>query len=319
MTAEHVERWIRQFDISAHVPLLRALGGVLQKTYFARKEITSFLENLIKSPKLTGANPCDFWRQVDFLRIQAHGHSQEELLAVFDPLLNAACGRTTEGSSTGGSTFIYLDDVLFSGNRIGSDVCSWLERAAPESSTLHIIVIAAHSFGVYKMEQRVKEHAGRLGKRVNLTVWLALSLENRKYKKNVSEVLWPSALDDDPILVTYATEQQFPFEPRMVIPHANKVFESEEDRQVLERQLLMAGMRIRSFSHAPSIALRPLGYGPFGLGFGSTVVTFRNCPNNTPLALWWGDPNAGAGHPLSRWYPLFPRKTYSEGGDDVEF
>lgn len=34
------------------------------------------------------------------------------------------------------------------------------------------------------------------------------------------------------------------------------------------------------------------------LGFGSMLVTFRNCPNNSPLALWAGDP----------WYPLFPRK-----------
>jgi hypothetical protein len=35
------------------------------------------------------------------------------------------------------------------------------------------------------------------------------------------------------------------------------------------------------------------------LGFGSTLVTFRNCPNNCPLAFW-------AGYP---WYPLFQRKT----------
>jgi hypothetical protein len=44
---------------------------------------------------------------------------------------------------------------------------------------------------------------------------------------------------------------------------------------------------------------RPLGLVPLQtLGFGSTIVTFRNCPNNCPLVLW-------AGHP---WYPLFPRK-----------
>jgi hypothetical protein len=38
------------------------------------------------------------------------------------------------------------------------------------------------------------------------------------------------------------------------------------------------------------------------LGFGSLIVTFRNCPNNTPLALWAGDP----------WYPLFPRITNTD-------
>jgi hypothetical protein len=38
------------------------------------------------------------------------------------------------------------------------------------------------------------------------------------------------------------------------------------------------------------------------LGFGSLIVTFRNCPNNAPLALWAGDP----------WHPLFPRTTNSD-------
>ena len=45
---------------------------------------------------------------------------------------------------------------------------------------------------------------------------------------------------------------------------------------------------------------RPLGFSLLKtLGFGATVVTHRNCPNNCPLALWAGDP----------WYPLFRRKT----------
>jgi hypothetical protein len=37
------------------------------------------------------------------------------------------------------------------------------------------------------------------------------------------------------------------------------------------------------------------------LGFGSLIVTFRNCPNNAPLAFWVDSP----------WYPLFPRTTNS--------
>jgi hypothetical protein len=38
------------------------------------------------------------------------------------------------------------------------------------------------------------------------------------------------------------------------------------------------------------------------LGFGSLIVTYRNCPNNAPLALW-------VDHP---WYPLFPRTTNTD-------
>ena len=40
-------------------------------------------------------------------------------------------------------------------------------------------------------------------------------------------------------------------------------FSSEEGRQLLERELLLAGMHIRSLSQNPSPALRPLGLSPF--------------------------------------------------------
>lgn len=109
-----------------------------------------------------------------------------------------------------------------------------------------------------------------------------------------------------------AKEQKFPFEPRQPGGKLQyNVFSSEEGRQLLERELLLAGMRIRAFCKNPNRALRPLGFSSFALGFGSMIVTFRNCPNNCPLALWWGDPHAGLNHPFSKWYPLFPRKTYA--------
>jgi hypothetical protein len=92
------------------------------------------------------------------------------------------------------------------------------------------------------------------------------------------------------------------------------VFSSEQGRQALEQGFLKAGMKIRSFSADPSAALKPLGFGPFGVGFGSLFLSYRNCPNNAPLALWWGDPSKPRTHPFSKWLPLVPRKTY--GGDD---
>jgi hypothetical protein len=77
---------------------------------------------------------------------------------------------------------------------------------------------------------------------------------------------------------------------------------------VLEREFLIAGTQIRSQGNVSAVN-RPLGHGYYGLGFGSTLVTYRNCPNNCPLALWWGDPTATSG--ALKWYPLLPRKNYS--------
>jgi ATP-dependent DNA helicase RecQ len=38
------------------------------------------------------------------------------------------------------------------------------------------------------------------------------------------------------------------------------------------------------------------------------LVTYRNCPNNAPLVLWYGNPSLPRSHPLSKWWPLFPRR-----------
>jgi hypothetical protein len=78
---------------------------------------------------------------------------------------------------------------------------------------------------------------------------------------------------------------------------------------LLEQQFLLAGLKIRSFYRNPQAVLRPLGYHCLkDLGFGATVVTYRNCPNNCPLAWWWDTAAIPASRSRGRWYPLFPRK-----------
>jgi hypothetical protein len=108
---------------------------------------------------------------------------------------------------------------------------------------------------------------------------------------------------------------RFPLEPRAP-GGTGQFFSSETRRSVLEQAFLKAGLRIRSFSANPHAALRPLGFSPFGVGFGSLFLSFRNCPNNAPLALWWGDHTKPSWHPFSKWYPLVPRKTYGDDGAD---
>jgi hypothetical protein len=64
--------------------------------------------------------------------------------------------------------------------------------------------------------------------------------------------------------------------------------------------LLVAGVRIRDMCPNLKENHHPLGYSVLKtLGFGALVVTYRNCPNNCPLAFWADWP----------WEPLFPRKT----------
>ena len=312
-TSEHVDRWIRQFETDVQLPLLHEMHYVLARTYFSQSEVRRFFQSVAENQKLAGSKPRDFWHSVRLLDIQQEGNSQAEIRQLFSDSITRKYGITAGSGNASNNVFIYLDDVLFSGGRVGNDLSQWVIKQCPSSATVHIVVIVAHHFGEYKCHSRLAQVARDAGKDVNFQFWAAKRVENRLAYSDKSEVLWPADIPDDPALSDYmAQEKKFPFEPRASGGQLQwPIFSSEAGRQLLERELLLAGMHIRSLSREPSPALRPLGFGPFGLGFGSMIVTYRNCPNNAPLALWWGDPNAATNHPFSRWYPLVQRRTYS--------
>lgn len=318
---EYVDRWISQFDDDVQLPLLRELSHVLDNTYFSKKYISIFFTHQINNEKFIGdESPKSFWKKANFLDIQRNGKSQTEILELFGDALKDECDIDINTCGCSEGPFIYLDDALFSGGRIGNDLCPWVKDEAPEVATVHILVIACHRLGEWQCSKRLIETAQGVNKKIVFRFWAAIRFENRKAYRNRSEVLWPIDLSNNDTIAEYvAAEERFPFVPRAPggeLEHA--IFSSEEGRQLLEKELLLAGIRIRSFSQHPSTSLRPLGYSPFGLGFGSMIITFRNCPNNTPLALWWGNPNMGPGHPLGKWMPLFPRKVYEEKNVEID-
>lgn len=311
-TTDHVDRWVQQFDAEAQMPLLVEIDHVLDKTYISKEYVkNSFAYDIIEHP-LAKENPRAFWERVNFLNIQKNGHSQQEILALFADSLRDQCNLELEQCGTLDGPFFYIDDVLFSGSRVQTDLKSWMHGAVPSKAVVHILVIVAYSLGEWQCGERLKAAAMEADKEITFEFWAAFRFENRKYKKNISEVLWPAVIPVDPALAAYmAFEMRFPFEARTpggILEH--QVFSSEGGRQLIERELLLAGVRIRAKCQNPSPVIRPLGFSQFGLGFGSTIVTYRNCPNNAPLALWWGEPTATSG--AMHWYPLFPRKTYAQ-------
>jgi len=86
-------------------------------------------------------------------------------------------------------------------------------------------------------------------------------------------------------------------------PGAAGLFSSDAAKILLEQEFLKAGVHIRQICPNLSAVQRPLGHMTLEtLGFGSLIVTYRNCPNNAPLAFWVDAP----------WYPLFPRTTNTQ-------
>ncbi len=307
--AEHVGKWVSQFDVDYREPLLRELAHVWKQLYISKNIASSFLKKIIENGYLATGNQKSFWRGVNFLNIQQKGHSQADMLMLFDGQLKKKHGLSINACG-GSEVFLYLDDVLFTGNRITTDLKQWLTDDAPAAATVNVVLVAEHALGAWQVGNNLKDAAKAAGKQIKFPIWRVETLENRKAYKDKSDVLWPTTL--------VAGAEQFEVGSRAHVPRtpggSSQVFSSEAGRQVLEQSFLKAGLKIRSFSENPSSSLRPLGFGAFGVGFGSLVASFRNCPNNAPLAIWWGDPAAPPGHPFRKWRPLLPRKTYGHDG-----
>ena len=302
-TPDHVERWISQFPQNVQLPVLSEINHVLKKTYLSREKVVGFLQGLVCEEKLVGDDPCAFWRSVNFLDIQGGGNSQTEMLELFNEILKDKCGFDTT-QCRGGSVYIYLDDGIFTGNRVRHDLEEWIRDQAPEKAKLHIVTIALHSNGYYYAEEKIKETIDTAGKNICMMWWQAIELENRRDWREKADVLWPTVIPNNTPVRNYVAKMKY--KPVLRDPGnigTKSLFSTDEEKILLEQELLVAGMEIRQMCPNLGDTQRPLGHMTMeALGFGSLIVTFRNCPNNSPLALWVDDP----------WYPLFPRVTNSQ-------
>lgn len=300
-TSEHVEKWIGQFDEEVQVPMLAELDHVLSRTYISHAAAEEFLSNLATNEELTGKDPCSFWEAVEFLDIQGGGNSQREMIRMFSTVLEDRCGLAVAECGEDAEVFLYLDDAIFTGHRIKNDITSWIASSAPPRATLHAVTMALHRGGWYYASTEIDGAAAKAGKEIDVYWWRWLEIEDRRAYIDVSDVLRPTCIPDDELTQQYVSGMTHaPVLRRPGNVGENKFFSSEEGRHLLEQELLKAGAKIRSMCPYLNVYQRPLGNMVLEtLGCGSLLVTFRNCPNNCPLAFWAGDP----------WYPLFPRKT----------
>jgi hypothetical protein len=298
----HVQRWVNQFENKqVQLPILRELDHVLKQTYFSRAGTRKFLARLFQNKALVGDDACAFWKRVKFLDIQRSGASQKEMLALFSKVLEKECGFGTESCGATPRAFVYLDDAIFTGNRVRSDLEKWVADEAPAQAKVHIVTIALHSLGRYYADGKIKEAAKAAAKNIDLTWWSAIELEDRKAYTTTSDVLRPVAIPDDEEVKAYVARMRYQPHLRTAGNVGGKgIFSSDKGRRLLEEQFLVTGVQIRNMCPNLADTQRPLGRMKLEtLGFGSLIVTFRNCPNNTPLAFWVDSP----------WYPLFPRAT----------
>jgi hypothetical protein len=299
--AAHVDRWITQFPVAVRDPILTELLHVFGWTYFTRANGQTFIDSSITDASFAGPNPCQFWQGVKVLNLQTAGNSQRDMIALLADSLQRQCGLTLASCGATPHTYLYLDDALFSGGRIRSDLVRWVTEAAPANARLVVLVIGSHTLGEWYSGDKILEAAEAAGKKIDLIWRRVASFENRKSEIKNSDVLCPTAIPADPATQAYVAGLK---KAPVIRPIGGKspigIFSGEPGRHLLEQEFLVAGVRVRGMCPHLNDFMRPLGNMLFeSFGFGSTIVTYRNCPNNAPLVFWVGDP----------WYPLFPRKT----------
>ena len=82
------------------------------------------------------------------------------------------------GSAKG--TFIYLDDVIFSGNRVVMDCKKWIPEQAPKEFSLKLLLAASHSAAEYYIEKQVHAIAAAADKKLKkLEIWRLKCLNNK--------------------------------------------------------------------------------------------------------------------------------------------
>jgi len=308
---ENIDIWLNQFSTENREVILDEMINIANKLYLTENEVDTFLKDLVNNVKLTNNNPIIFWQNVSLLNIQQNGNSQNEMVQKFKQIIFDEIGINVAINDMTKNNFIYIDDILFTGNRLFQDIKNYFNNTT-NRCRIDIIYIGYYKQGQYYYSNQLKTNFTN----IDFHFWRLLELENNTNCQNQSCILWPTEdikgnLLVDTFLDNYKENDQMIYrdltQSKGFYCIEHNVFTNEINRQILEKEFTLAGLQIINKIGGFQSGWKPLGFSPFkNLGFGSLVISYRNCPNNAPLCLWWGDWN---NNPV--WYPLFQRKTYS--------
>ncbi len=302
---ERTRAWIEQFDASSRVELLESLTRTLSRTFIRRNDVEAYFEQsisnkafwsnayLVTPPGIQGESGKIF---TELVRKRVKQKFDIDLFEDYE-----LCWLNDDNQ-------VFVDDAVFTGIRVlkdyDSDWKNWKRVwKTPNDETyerhlqLYVWTYLRHRSGENRIREALMEDAHRRGISVSISFRSKLVYEDRLECADASDVLWPrlganglaSAESEEEVRARRST--QFV---------ATQVFDNARIRDVLEDQLLNAGRDI--ISRFNNTIWAPLGRGRQPFGFGSLSVTYRNCPNNAPLALWWS---------LQNWSALFPRDGYA--------
>jgi len=313
----HVQKWVAQFPVSVDYQdvILGEVGHMLENFYISRDCAKSNLTRLLKSMKKENFGGCSI-ADVNFLRTQDLGKSQHEILLIADEILQEAKGISTQNCG-GSNVYLYLDDCMYSGNKWRYDIKDSTQLAEAKNG----MILVSYHFAIYNGGYNYAKTfvQGCLSKKGGILKPFSTEMYNSERFGNENlDIMWPSYVKGDECVDEYANRVRSFCENKgwgmRPLFRTNQlaspgVFTSPKKRYIVEQAFLAAGAKMFCAAQNPAPSMRPMGFEVIAtIGFGTPIVTWRNIPNNAPLALWYGDPAYGPNHPLGMWYPLFPRK-----------
>lgn len=304
LNCNHVEKWINQFKTDEQEIVLLGTFHLFQKLYFSEDDFNKYIIDVIDY--LNRERITDY----SLLNCQINGTSQKELNDKFRNIINNVKVDILH------ENLIYLDDFIFTGNRIFQDIKRLLEsnpNFAISSSccTINICTLGWYSYGCHKLEKELELLSTNMQRNIYFKF---ASYEGYRFNNNPNDFdksdtfTTPHNISEN---IKTDLESKLVGKQRLLFRCNNDseiAFKDFEFRDKFEEILIKYGIDI--LEKCNNTSLKPLGFGDFQPGFGATVFTYRNCPNNAPLVYWWGSLTK-TDNPALQWYPLLPRTIYA--------
>lgn len=118
---ENILKWVAQFNEENRLIILEEMIHIFKQRYLLENEVDGFLKDLISNTNLT-KNNLNFWEEVSLLQIQRNGKSQETMNEKFKRIIKEEKNIDITINDLTKKHFIHLDDFLFTGNRLKTDL-----------------------------------------------------------------------------------------------------------------------------------------------------------------------------------------------------
>lgn len=278
---EHVTEWLEMFaepDVVA-----KELAHVLRLSFLTRDQAAAEIAGWLANPKKVSRGLISSWDEATFLEAARAGGSQRDVLDLFEEAA-AENGEETIRSRSGKRVYVYADDVSVHGMRLLNDLTPWMKSDAPDEFDLLILLQRRLTGKETYLANELKSRAKAAGRTARIRWWC-----NQEFA--TSDCYFPSAIPDSEDVAAWMNETGTKTPTLRTGTAPGRFFSSDTSRRTIESEFLIAGARILAKNRQlqPRKYMRPLGntiWSTAPLGLGVPIVTWRNCPNSAPLALW---------------------------------